>query len=117
MPAGNGTGPMGAGPVTGRGAGFCGGYATAGYANPVAGGGRGRGMGFRQGYGGHVGGGMGMGFRRGRQWGGGYGMSTMGAPPAPMVEQEASLLKTQAQHLESTLADIHKRLVELEAGK
>lgn len=33
MPRGDGTGPMGMGPMTGRGAGFCAGYATPGYAN------------------------------------------------------------------------------------
>ena len=31
MPRGNGTGPMGYGPMTGRGAGYCAGYATSGY--------------------------------------------------------------------------------------
>ncbi len=43
MPAGNGTGPMGAGPMTGRGAGFCAGFNQPGFAS---GGGFGRGMGF-----------------------------------------------------------------------
>ena len=37
MPAGNGTGPAGMGPMTGRAAGFCAGYPTPGYMNPVAG--------------------------------------------------------------------------------
>jgi len=37
MPWGDGTGPMGRGPMTGRAAGFCAGYAVPGYANPVAG--------------------------------------------------------------------------------
>ncbi|MHB1483790.1 MAG: DUF5320 domain-containing protein [Saccharofermentanales bacterium] len=32
MPRGDGTGPMGMGPATGRGAGFCTGYAAPGYA-------------------------------------------------------------------------------------
>lgn len=117
MPAGNGTGPMSAGPMTGRAAGYCAGHAVPGYANPVAGGGRGRGAGFRlrQGFGGQ--GGRGMGFRGGRQWGGGYGMSAVAVPPVPTAEQEASLLKTQAQNLENALADIQQRLADLEAGK
>jgi hypothetical protein len=34
MPRGNGYGPMGVGPRTGRGAGFCNGYTTPGFANP-----------------------------------------------------------------------------------
>jgi len=36
MPWGDGTGPMGRGPMTGRGAGFCAGYNVPGYANPVS---------------------------------------------------------------------------------
>lgn len=35
MPGGDGTGPMGMGSMTGRGAGYCAGYDTPGYANPV----------------------------------------------------------------------------------
>jgi hypothetical protein len=34
MPWGNGTGPTGMGPLTGRAAGFCGGYPVPGYRNP-----------------------------------------------------------------------------------
>jgi len=40
MPFGNGTGPAGMGPMTGRAAGFCAGYPTPGYRNPGAFGGR-----------------------------------------------------------------------------
>ena len=51
MPGGDGTGPLGLGPKTGRSAGFCAGYSASGYTNsiPVRGGffrgfsGRGRG--------------------------------------------------------------------------
>ncbi len=39
MPWGDGTGPMGMGPMTGRGAGFCAGYGVPGYMNPIPGGG------------------------------------------------------------------------------
>ena len=42
MPRGNGTGPMGEGPMTGRAAGYCTGNDVSGYANSA--GGRGRGM-------------------------------------------------------------------------
>ena len=38
MPFGDGTGPAGMGPMTGRTAGFCAGYPVPGYMNPVAGG-------------------------------------------------------------------------------
>lgn len=48
MPRGDRTGPFGAGPMTGRGAGSCAGYEVPGYANPALGrgfgGGRGRGL-------------------------------------------------------------------------
>ena len=37
MPAGDRTGPMGMGPRTGRGAGFCAGYDAPGYANAIPG--------------------------------------------------------------------------------
>jgi hypothetical protein len=37
MPFGDGTGPMGLGPMTGRRAGFCAGYGVPGFANPVPG--------------------------------------------------------------------------------
>ncbi|NQS89899.1 DUF5320 domain-containing protein [Patescibacteria group bacterium] len=52
MPRGNGTGPMGMGPMTGRAAGYCAGFPTAGFMNPMGGRlglglGRGRGRGFR----------------------------------------------------------------------
>ncbi|HUU26805.1 MAG TPA: DUF5320 domain-containing protein [archaeon] len=54
MPFGNRTGPMGFGPLTGRGAGYCAGYTVPGYMNPVPGigmgSGRGRGMGWRHCY-------------------------------------------------------------------
>jgi len=37
MPAGDGTGPLGLGPMTGRAAGYCAGFAVPGYMSPVAG--------------------------------------------------------------------------------
>jgi len=37
MPAGDGTGPMGLGPLTGRAAGYCAGYGVPGYMNPIPG--------------------------------------------------------------------------------
>ena len=50
MPAGDGTGPMGMGPMTGRGAGYCSGYGAPGWSNPIPGRGfgLGRGRGGRQ---------------------------------------------------------------------
>ena len=37
MPRGDGTGPAGMGPMTGRAAGYCAGYPVPGYMNPVGG--------------------------------------------------------------------------------
>ena len=37
MPFGDGTGPMGRGPMTGRGAGFCAGFGSPGFTNPIPG--------------------------------------------------------------------------------
>ncbi len=53
MPRGDGTGPLGQGPMTGRAAGYCAGYDRPGYANPNI-----------RGYG------LGMAYRRGFGWGG-----------------------------------------------
>ncbi len=60
MPRGDRTGPMGMGPMTGRGAGFCAGFNVPGFMNAVSGRG---GMGFGRGRG--RGFGMGMGWRYG----------------------------------------------------
>ena len=54
MPGGDGTGPAGLGPMTGRRAGYCSGNSAPGYANPIPR----RGMGFGRGMG------RGRGFRR-----------------------------------------------------
>ena len=37
MPSGDGTGPRGMGPMTGRAAGFCAGFGRPGFANPIPG--------------------------------------------------------------------------------
>lgn len=90
MPFGNGTGPAGMGPMTGRATGFCAGYPVPGYMNPVAvragfyGGAPAvgpYGTGYGMPYGGQVnswlrrgfGFGFGRGFGHGRGWGRGRG--------------------------------------------
>ena len=88
MPFGNGTGPAGAGPMTGRAAGFCVGYPVPGYMNPVAGrvGFYGAGVpavgpygaGYGMPYGGWSRRGFGRGFGRGRGWGRGRGGGRFG---------------------------------------
>jgi hypothetical protein len=51
MPRGDTTGPWGAGPMTGRAAGYCAGYSVPGYMNPIGGYGRGWGRGRSRGFG------------------------------------------------------------------
>ena len=125
MPGGDGTGPMGMGPMTGRAAGYCAGYGMPGYANP--GSGRGFGAGFGRGRG-FWGRGAGRGWRNrfyatgipGWAWGGGAPYAAPYAMPyasAPTREQELEMLKGQAEQFESTLGDIRKRLQELETEK
>jgi len=132
MPGGDGTGPMGAGPMTGRGAGYCAGNAVPGYANPVPGrgfgrgfAGRGRGGGwgrrnwfYATGMPGWARAGAGM-----QAWGGypPYGATPQawqaGGQVAPTAEQELDVLKGQAEYFTGALDDIKKRIGELEADK
>ncbi|MBN2150241.1 MAG: DUF5320 domain-containing protein [Candidatus Lokiarchaeota archaeon] len=131
MPGGDGTGPRGFGPLTGRGLGFCAGYNTPGYIQPGPGfGGRfwGRGGGFGRGFGGGFGRGYGRGFGRG--YGGYWGVPL--APPAgypaagvPVTPaQEVEMLRAQKQYLEQEQAGVkedldalEKRIQELEKRK
>lgn len=106
MPNGDRTGPAGTGPMTGRGAGFCAGFAAAGYANPV--GGRGMGM---QG----CGGGRGRGrrnrfFARGVP---GWTQGVWGATGVPAMS-ETDALKQQAECLQNSLSQINKRIQEIQ---
>ena len=126
MPRGDGTGPMGMGPMTGRAAGYCAGFGVPGYANPIPG--RGLGMGFRGGRGayGRGFGGGGRGFRHWFYATGlpgwvrfGAGIPAYGNPAPygnlnPEVEKQA--LKNQAEVLQSELDYIKKRLSELETN-
>ncbi len=124
MPAGDGTGPMGMGAMTGRAAGFCAGYGMPGYMNGVAG--RGFGMGFGRGRGFGGGGGRGRrnmyyatgmtGWQRAGFGGGAWG-GYPAYPQAPTREQEMDALKDQVQYFESTLGDLRKRLQEIESEK
>ncbi|MCK4597197.1 DUF5320 domain-containing protein [bacterium] len=116
MPGGDRTGPMGMGPMTGRGAGYCAGNNVPGYINPIPGRGfRGRGgwgRGWRFGY-------SAAGFPGGAPYG--VGMSPyqpFGEPYAPQMtsEQELEGLKGQAKYFDDALQDINKRIQELEAA-
>ncbi|MBA1336954.1 MAG: hypothetical protein HPY66_3390 [Firmicutes bacterium] len=100
MPFGDGTGPMGMGPMTGRGAGFCAGFPVPGYMNPAVG----CGMGF----------GRGRGFRRmfyltGMPGWARYGYPAYGAAYAPAVD-EKEFLSSQVEFLENQLQQVKKRL-------
>jgi hypothetical protein len=126
MPAGDGTGPLGAGPMTGRAAGYCAGYSVPGYMNPIPG--RGRfgyfGRGGRGGYG------------RGRGWRNwyyatgmpgwvraSYGMPAYGGwqaaaiPPQMTSKQEMDVLKGEADMLQTQLEEIRSRIETLEKAE
>ncbi len=116
MPFGDGTGPRGMGPMTGRGMGYCAGFPTPGYMNLGFGGGwfgRGGGRGRRNWF---YATGM-PGWVRAAQ-----GMPAFGGmvPPvnpymqAPTAEDEKSMLSDQAEFLKKQLDDIQKRINELE---
>ena len=113
MPGGDGTGPAGFGPMTGRAAGYCAGYPVPGYMNP------------------YVGGGFVRGFGRGLAWGGGrgkgwrwnvaYGLPYQSQyfaspyyPPPSSPDDEKKFLKSQADFLQNELDSIKKRLDEVE---
>ena len=118
MPGGDGTGPLGAGPRTGRGTGYCADYNAPGYANPV----------FRRSWFG-FGRGLGRGwFGRGRRcrvfpgWRG-WGYPRYYSPIPVSLEQEKgilqdekSILEQEAKALNQELGDIEKRTQELKKG-
>ena len=112
MPAGDGTGPTGMGPMTGRAAGYCAGYAAPGYANAIGGrgfwgggrGGRGGGRGWRNRF---CATGL-PGWARAV-----YGFSGPVAP-TPIAEQEVEGLKQQAEFLQNSLSQISERIEQLE---
>ena len=134
MPRGDGTGPMGFGPMTGRAAGYCAGYPVPGFMNTVGG----------RGNSGCIPLGMGFGRGRGRGWGRrnryyatgqpgwaragwapvegtppymGYG--AYGAPQMPQMtsEQELDMLKAQTEQFKGALDEIQKRIGELEPAE
>jgi len=107
MPWGDGTGPLGLGPMTGRGLGYCAGYATPGFMNP--GFGRGFARGFARGFG--------RGFRFRRFW---RFFAPVFFPQVPLAypeplskEEQKRILEEEKRELEAELAEINKRLEEL----
>ena len=122
MPGGDGTGPSGLGPMTGRRAGYCAGYSVPGYANP----GFGRGLGFGRGRG-WSGRGAGRGWRH-WYWATGlpgwmrgyYGYPAYGPWGYPYNTEDLSpkdemqMLKDQAESLKQELGEIQNRISTLE---
>ncbi|MCD4766940.1 MAG: DUF5320 domain-containing protein [Methanosarcinales archaeon] len=105
MPGGDGTGPQGLGPRTGRAAGYCARYPDPGYMNPI------------QGRGFYRGGGRG---RRNLYYATGLTGWQRGAYsyPPPVVqaitkEQETAELTNEAEYLENELKEIRKRIQEI----
>jgi len=103
MPFGDGTGPAGMGPMTGRAAGYCAGSNMPGYANPI----QGRGFGGRGGRGGRWG-------QRGIWNEAPYYQAPAYGPAPYSPGQELDDLKAQAQYMQDTLEGISKRIKELE---
>jgi hypothetical protein len=110
---------MGMGPMTGRAAGYCAGYAVPGFMNPTPG----RGLGMAWGRGG--GGGMGMAWRRGRGRGSGLGagggwgfapgpVPAPYAPPEPAAEQQLAALRSQADWLKQQMDAVNERIQALQ---
>ena len=130
MPGGDGTGPMGLGPMTGRAAGFCAGYGMPGYMNPVPGRGVGwgRGRGF---FGRGRGGGCGRrnwfyatgltGWQRAAMAGAPWGGVPFAGPVAPTAAidpgAEKEFLARQVEALEQQLAAARQRIDELAAHR
>lgn len=124
MPGGDGTGPAGMGPMTGRAAGYCAGYPVPGFMNPIPGRtywgrGRGGGRGRRNWY--HATGMPGWARAAGGlpawgqpAWGAVPPAVPYGAPYAPSAKEQAQMLSQQAEALEQQLEDIRASIAELE---
>jgi hypothetical protein len=93
MPGGDSTGPVGMGPMTGKGAGFCAGYPTGGW-------------GFR---------GCGRGWRHWFRATGQPHWMRFGTQTEPRPEAENQALRNRANALQEELDFIKKRLAENEA--
>ena len=123
MPFGDGTGPLGLGPMTGRGAGYCTGYNMPGYLNPIPGRGY---FGWGRGW-----------FGRGRGWRNwaritglpGWYRASVGLPAfgrrwfyPPFIseigpDQERELLTQELENLKEEMKIIKDRLRELKVSK
>ena len=124
MPRGDGTGPAGMGPMTGRAAGYCAGYPVPGFMNPgprmgmgwgrgYAAPGYGFGVGWGRGYAAPgYGFGMGMGRGMGRGRGMGVGMAPPQSTPQLSKDEELKILSEQSQKMKKDLEMMQKRIDE-----
>ncbi|MCW4019334.1 MAG: DUF5320 domain-containing protein [Candidatus Bathyarchaeota archaeon] len=105
MPRGDRTGPWGAGPMTGRAAGYCAGYSTPGFANQGRGYGRGFGRGWRRGF--------------GRGWNRGFGRGYTYPQPAIVqpTDPQTNLPTAQSQVPEQEIAALENYQKDLVAEK
>jgi hypothetical protein len=112
MPFGDGTGPMGLGSRTGRGAGYCSGYSVPGYMNPIPG----RGLGF--GFGGPRGFGRGRGKGFGRFYGGG-GYPYMDYPYLSNItpQNQVEILKSQVKAMQEEVDAINQQIKDIESAE
>lgn len=114
MPTGDGTGPWGMGPMTGRMSGYCAGYGMPGYEYPISR------QGFRAGFG------QGIGFGRGRGCGWRfmdragrffswmpYERGDAAFDRTPSLDTEKRFLQTRAEVLQRQIDGIKQRLDEL----
>lgn len=97
MPGGDGTGPRGMGPMTGRAAGDCAGYSVPGYMNPVMG----RGVVWRRGI---------------RRRGNLTSSYSEHVDTTATREQEMEALKAQTADLQGALQGLQQRISELESN-
>mgnify|MGYP001091743802 CR=1 FL=1 len=125
MPGGDGTGPLGQGSMTGRGLGYCVGYAAPGFT-------WGRGYGRGQGFGRGLGYGRGLGFRRWRRnpytnpvnpyYATGYSypdyregyFPSYGYGGTPSKEDETAAMQSALGEISDALSEIERRITELE---
>lgn len=114
MPGGDRTGPMGMGPRTGRGMGFCAGNAGPGFMNPGGWGMRGRGRGWRHAF--HATGLTGW-QRQAMGWQASGGAMPMPDAAAPDAQQELQVLQQQARAMATALENLQTRIEQLQGHK
>ena len=113
MPRGDRTGPVGMGPLTGRGVGYCSGSGTSDFATPGSGRWFGRGCGRGNERWGDGRGRRHMGYAFGMPGWMRYGSGRMDPVPGPSPEFEKQELKAHAEVLQRQIDEVNKRLDEL----